>query len=143
MTKSYDFLRDPLRGGDVLDDVAIHLHLLRELIPSLWTASVSANGDHILCRFPEWREMNSFLVTLSERALDHPTMIPYLSHNIDWAVTLTIEFIPEQEGAGASFVLVRPTLRLDRAAVVAIALTVAFDHWFEEGEDRSALIPGR
>ena len=67
-----------------------------------------------------------------------------MTRRIDWQVTLAIGIDTDDfavwEGSSLS---VRPTLHLEWAAVVALALTVAYCNWFEAGEDRALLIPHR
>lgn len=144
MSKPDCFLRHPLAGGDVRDDVAVHLRLIAQFVPPACMPRVHSDGDRLVCRFSEWAALDGFLAVIAEHACEEPSMIPYLTHRIDWRVSLDIGIDTNDFAVWAgSSLSVRPTLHLERAAVVALALTLAYSCWFEEGEDRSLLIPHR
>ena len=135
MTKLYEFLRDPLPGDDVLDDLSVHLCVLRQFIPPRAMPTVHGDGAHVVCSFPEWRALELFCCVIGEHARRCPVMIPYLTHEIDWSVTLDIDIGERDPGSEDPTVCVKPRLRLDRAAFVALALTLAYDDRILEGDD--------
>lgn len=135
------FLRQPLPGEDPASDLAPHLRLLGEFIPGPCMPTCYSDGDLLVCRFDDWVFLDGFLCEIAAHALGHPSMIPYLTKFIDWQVTLNIAIDRNVDDPFMGPCNVRPTLRLRPAAVVALALTVAYSHWFDYGEDRSTLIP--
>lgn len=134
------FLRRPLAGGDPADDLAVHVGLLSHRISPPCMPTVYSDGEVLFLRFDEWASLEGFLDEIASHALEHQEMIPYLTKMIDWHVSLNIA-LDRSDHPYCVPISVRPTLRLTCAAVVALALTVAYDHWFEDGEDRSQLIP--
>jgi len=139
MTTLYDFLREQPLGGNALDELDIQLHVLRQVIDPRWMSDIRSDADRILCEFTDLAALERFLGVIAERALDCPTMIPYLTEGIDWKVTVGLEISETHRGADGSPTLVKPILQLDRASFVAVALTAAYDNWIDRDDDQSVL----